>query len=219
MISLKEVKENQELDALIRGAQKQLNAIGYTEHGHRHISIVSKRAGDILEKLGYPERTVELARIAGYMHDIGNCVNRVQHAHSGAIMSYNILKEMGMPVEERTEIMMAIGNHDENTGTAINDISAALILADKSDVYRDRVVNKNLSTFDIHDRVNYAVTNAELEIDEKERKIILNLTIDTKICPVLDYFEIFMQRTMMSKYAAKYLKVWFELVINGTKLL
>ena len=196
-----------------------MNAIGYTEHGHRHISIVSKRAGDILEKLGYPERIVELARIAGYMHDIGNCVNRVDHAHSGAIMAYNILKEMGMPVDERTEIMMAIGNHDENTGTAISDISAALILADKSDVHRDRVVNKNLSTFDIHDRVNYAVTNADLEIDEKERKIILNLKIDTQICPVLDYFEIFMQRTMMSKYAAKYLKVWFELVINGTKLL
>ena len=219
MITLKDIKENQELDSLIRGAQKQLNAIGYTEHGHRHISIVSKRAGDILEKLGYPERTVELARIAGYMHDIGNCVNRVDHAHSGAIMAYNILKEMEMPVDERTEIMMAIGNHDENTGTAISDISAALILADKSDVHRDRVVNKNLSTFDIHDRVNYAVTNAELEIDEKQRKIILNLTIDTNICPVLDYFEIFMQRTMMSKYAAKYLKVWFELVINGTKLL
>ena len=219
MITLKDIKENQELDSLIRGAQKQLNAIGYTEHGHRHISIVSKRAGDILEKLDYPERTVELARIAGYMHDIGNCVNRVDHAHSGAIMAYNILKEMEMPVDERTEIMMAIGNHDENTGTAISDISAALILADKSDVHRDRVVNKNLSTFDIHDRVNYAVTNAELEIDEKERKIILNLTIDTNICPVLDYFEIFMQRTMMSKYAAKYLKVWFELVINGTKLL
>ena len=219
MITLKDIKENKELDALIRGAQKQLNAIGYTEHGHRHISIVSKRAGDILEKLGYPERTVELARIAGYLHDIGNCVNRVDHAHSGAIMAYNILKEMEMPVDERTEIMMAIGNHDENTGTAISDISAALILADKSDVHRDRVVNKNLSTFDIHDRVNYAVTNAELEIDEKERKIILNLTIDTNICPVLDYFEIFMQRTMMSKYAAKYLKVWFELVINGTKLL
>ena len=219
MITLKDIKENQELDSLIRGAQKQLNAIGYTEHGHRHISIVSKRAGDILEKLGYPERTVELARIAGYMHDIGNCVNRVDHAHSGAIMAYNILKEMKMPVDERTEIMMAIGNHDENTGTAISDISAALILADKSDVHRDRVVNKNLSTFDIHDRVNYAVTNAELEIDEKERKIILNLTIDTNICPVLDYFEIFMQRTMMSKYAAKYLNIWFELIINGTKLL
>ena len=219
MITLKDVRENPEVDALIRGAQKQLNALGYTEHGHRHISIVSKRAGDILEKLGYPERTVELTRIAGYMHDIGNCVNRVDHAHSGAILAYNILKDMGMPVDERTEIMMAIGNHDENTGSAISDISAALILADKSDVHRDRVVNKNLSTFDIHDRVNYAVTNANLELDEKERKIILNLKIDTKICPVLDYFEIFMDRTMMSKYAAKFLKVWFELIINDTKLL
>ena len=219
MITLKDVKENQELDALIRGAQKQLNAIGYTEHGHRHISIVSKRAGDILEKLGYPERTVELTRIAGYMHDIGNCVNRVDHAHSGAILAYNILKEMGMPIEETTEIMMAIGNHDEKTGTAVSDISAALILADKSDAHRDRVVNKNLSTFDIHDRVNYAVTNADLVMDEKERKITLNLTIDTKICPVLDYFEIFMERTMMCKYAAKYLKIWFELIINDTKLL
>ena len=211
MITLKDIKENQELDALIRGSQKQLNAIGYTEHGHRHISIVSKRAGDILEKLGYPESTVELTRIAGYMHDIGNCVNRVDHAHTGAILAYNILREMGMPIEEITEIMMAIGNHDENTGTAVSDISAALILADKSDVHRD--------TFDIHDRVNYAVTDADLIIDEKERKIKLKLTIDTTICPVLDYFEIFMQRTMMCKYAAKYLKIWFELIINDTKLL
>ena len=219
MITLKDIKENPEVDALIRGAQKQLNALGYTEHGHRHISIVSKRAGDILEKLGYPERTVELARIAGYMHDIGNCVNRVDHAHSGAILAYNILKDMGMSVDERTEIMMAIGNHDENTGSAISDISAAIILADKSDVHRDRVVNKNLSTFDIHDRVNYAVTNAKLDLDKKERKIMLNLSIDTKICPVLDYFEIFMDRTMMSKYAAKFLKIWFEFIINDTKLL
>jgi len=172
-----------------------------------------------LQELGYPERTIELARIAGYLHDIGNCVNRTDHAHSGAIIAYNILKEMGMDVKERIEIMMAIGNHDEQTGTAVNDISAALILADKSDVHRDRVTNTNLSTFDIHDRVNYAVTNAELKIDNEERKAILNLTIDTKLCPVLDYFEIFMDRTMMSKYAAKYLKIWFELVINGTKLL
>ena len=219
MITLKDIKENKELDALIRGAQKQLNAIGYTEHGHRHISIVSKRAGDILEKLGYPERTVELTRIAGYMHDIGNCVNRVDHAHTGAILAYNILREMGMPIEEITEIMMAIGNHDENTGTAVSDISAALILADKSDVHRDRVTNTNMSTFDIHDRVNYAVTDANLEINAEERKVILNLTIDTQICPVLDYFQIFMDRTMMSKYAAKYLNIWFELVINETKLL
>ena len=219
MITLKDIKENQELDALIRGAQEQLNAIGYTEHGHRHISIVSKRAGDILEKLGYPERTIELARIAGYMHDIGNCVNRVDHAHTGAILAYDILKEMGMPIEEITEIMMAIGNHDENTGTAVSDISAALILADKSDVHRDRVVNKNISTFDIHDRVNYAVTNADLILNEEDRKITLNLTIENNICPVLDYFEIFMDRTMMCKYAAKYLRIWFELIINNTKLL
>ncbi len=146
-------------------------------------------------------------------------MNRTDHAHSGAILSYNILKDMGMPVEERTQIMMAIGNHDENTGTAVSEISAAVILADKSDVHRDRVCNTNLSTFDIHDRVNYAVTDAELKIDKKERKIVLNLNIDTKICPVLDYFEIFMDRTMMSKYAAKYLNIWFELVINNTKLL
>lgn len=219
MITLKDVKENPEVDALIRGAQKQLNALGYTEHGHRHISIVSKRTGDILEKLGYPERTVELGRIAGYLHDIGNSINRVDHAHSGAILAYNILKDMGMPVEERTEIMMAIGNHDEDTGSAISDISAALILADKSDVHRDRVVNRNLATFDKHDRVNYAVTNANLELEEKERKVILTLTIDNKISPVLDYFEIFMERTMMSKYAAKYLKIWFELIINDTRLL
>ncbi len=192
---------------------------GYTEHSHRHISIVSQRAGEILEALGYPERTVELTKIAGYLHDIGNCVNRTDHAHSGAILAYNILKDMGMPVEERTEIMMAIGNHDEKTGTAVSDISAALILADKSDVHRDRVLNTNLSTFDIHDKVNYAVTDADLKMDSEERRIVLKLTIDTKICPVLDYFEIFMDRTMMSKYAAKFLNVWFELIINDTKLL
>lgn len=219
MVTLESVQKNTEVEALILGAQKQLDGLGYTEHSHRHISIVSKRAGDILEKLGYPERTVELARIAGYLHDIGNCVNRVDHAHSGAILSFEILKQMGMPVEERTQIMMAIGNHDENTGTAVSEISAALILADKSDVHRDRVVNKNISTFDIHDRVNYAVTNAELKLDVAKRKILLDLTIDNNICPVLDYFEIFMARTMMSKYAAKYLKIWFELVINDTKLL
>ena len=219
MITLHDVCQNEEVDALIKGAQKQLNALGYTEHGHRHISIVSKRAGDILEKLEYPERTIELAKIAGYLHDIGNCVNRVDHAHSGAILAYEILKNMGMPVEERTEIMMAIGNHDEATGTAISDISAAIILADKSDAHRERVCNPNLGTFDIHDRVNYAVTNSNLTLDTKERIITLDLKIDTEICPVLDYFEIFMDRTMMSKYAAKFLKIWFSLVINDTKLL
>ena len=153
------------------------------------------------------------------MHDIGNCINRVDHAHTGAILAYQILKDMGMDVEQRTEIMMAIGNHDEQTGTAVSDISAALILADKSDVHRNRVVNTNMSTFDKHDKVNYAVTDANFTIDKETRKATLDLTIDTKICPVLDYFEIFMDRTMMSKYAAKYLNIWFELIINGTKLL
>lgn len=219
MITLEDVKKNEEVQELITAAQRQMNAIGYTEHSFRHISIVSNRAAKILETLGYPKERIELARIAGYMHDIGNCVNRVDHAHTGAILAYDILKDMKMNIKDRTEIMMAIGNHDEQTGTAVSDISAALILADKSDVHRDRVVNQNMSTFDKHDKVNYAVTNAEFRIDSKERIATLDLTIDTKICPVLDYFEIFMERTMMSKYAAKYLNIWFELVINGTKLL
>ena len=219
MVTLEDVKNNPEIQELITGAQKQLDALGYTEHGQRHVSIVSNRAGKILEKLGYDERTIELAKIAGFMHDIGNGVNRVDHAHSGAILAYTILKDMGMDVKERTEIMSAIGNHDESTGTAVSAISAALILADKSDVHRDRVVNTNIATFDIHDKVNYAVTDAKLQIDSSERRVILDLTIDTQICPVLDYFEIFMDRTRMSKYAAKYLQIWFELVINGTRLL
>ena len=219
MITLEDIKNNEEVKALIKGAQKQLDGLGYTEHANRHLGMVSMRTGEILEKLGYDERTVELGKIAGYLHDLGNCVNRVDHAHSGAILAYNILKDMGMPVEERTEIMIAIGNHDEKTGTAVSDIGAALILADKSDVHRKRVTNKNMSTFDIHDRVNYAVTNADLNLDAENRKITLNLTIDNQICPVLDYFEIFMDRTMMSKYAAKYLRIWFELIINDIKLL
>ena len=219
MITLEDVINNEEVQAFVNASQKQLKALGYTEHSYRHIGIVSKRTGEILQKLGYDERTIELGEIAGYLHDIGNCVNRVDHAHSGAILSYNILKDMEMDVGERTEIMMAIGNHDENTGTAISNISAALILADKSDVARSRVSKTNIATFDIHDKVNYAVTNADLKLDAENRVITLKLDIDTKICPVLDYFKIFMDRTIMSKYAAKYLKIWYELIINNTKLL
>ncbi len=219
MITLEDVKNNPEIKTLIESSQKQLNALGYTEHSTRHITIVSNRVGEVLKTLGYSKERIELAKIAGYMHDIGNCINRVDHAHSGAILAYQILKDIGMDIEDRTEIMMAIGNHDEQTGTAVSDISAALILADKSDVHRSRVVNQNLSTFDKHDKVNYAVTNADFELSKEERKVTLNLTIDTKISPVLDYFEIFMDRTMMSKYAAKYLGIWFELIINDTKLL
>lgn len=219
MITFLDIKNSEEINHLIENSQKQLDALGYTEHATRHINIVSSRAAKLLEDLGYDEHRVELARIAGYMHDIGNVVNRTDHAHSGAMLAYEILKEMGMNIDDRTEIMMAIGNHDEATGTAVSDISAALILADKSDVHRDRVRNQNMSNFDKHDKVNYAVTNANFTLNKIERKVTLDLTIDTKICPVLDYFEIFMERTMMSKYAAKYLKIWFELVINGTKLL
>ena len=183
MVTLEDVKNNPEVQELITGAQKQLDALGYTEHSLRHVSIVSSRAGKILETLGYDKHRVELAKIAGFLHDIGNGVNRVDHAHSGAILAYNILKEMGMDIQDRTDIMSAIGNHDEQTGTAVSDISAALI------------------------------------IDKEARRVTLELTIDNHICPVLDYFEIFMERTMMSKYAAKYLNVWFELIINDTRLL
>lgn len=219
MITFLDIKNSEEINHLIENSQKQLDALGYTEHATRHINIVSSRAAKLLEDLGYDEHRVELARIAGYMHDIGNVVNRTDHAHSGAMLAYEILKEMGMNIDDRTEIMMAIGNHDEATGTAVSDISAALILADKSDVHRDRVRNQNMSNFDKHDKVNYAVTNANFTLNKIERKVTLDLTIDTKICPVLDYFEIFMERTMMSKHAAKFLNVWFELIINNTKLL
>lgn len=219
MVTFEDVKNNKEINNLIVSSQKQLDALGYTEHSIRHITIVSNRAAEVLKKLNYDPHRIELAKIAGYMHDIGNAVNRTDHAHSGAILAYDILKDMGMDMEDRTDIMMAIGNHDEATGTAVSDISAALILADKSDVHRNRVVNKNMSTFDKHDKVNYAVTNADFQMDAEERKVVLNLTIDRQICPVLDYFEIFMDRTMMSKFAAKYLNLWYELVINGTRLL
>ena len=164
MITINDIKSNPEVQALVKAAQNQLDAIGYTEHSERHITIVSNRCAEILEKLGYDDRIVELGKIAGYLHDIGNAVNRIDHAHSGAILANQILKEIRMPAEDRMEILTAIGNHDEDTGTAVSDISAALILADKSDVHRSRVRNQNMSTFDIHDRVNYAVTDAKLEI-------------------------------------------------------
>ena len=218
-ITLEDVKNNEEVEQLIITAQKQLDVLGYTEHSHRHLNIVSQRAGEILRELGYGEDRIKLAEIAGYLHDLGNAINRKDHAHTGAILADRILKDMGMNVKDRCDIMMAIGNHDENSGTAVSDISAAIILADKSDAHKSRVSKTNKSLFDKHDRVNYAVTDAKLRIDQEERKIILDLTIDTKMCPVLDYFEIFMDRTMMSKHAAKYLGLWFEVVINDTNLL
>ena len=209
MVTFEDVKNNEDVKALISSSQKQLNELGYTEHSVRHATIVADRAAEVLSALNYPEDRIELAKIAGYMHDIGNCVNRVDHAHTGAILAYQILKDMGMDANARTEIMTAIGNHDEKTGNAVSDISA----------HRSRVTNRNISSFDKHDKVNYAVTESKFIVNGEERKVTLDLTIDTKISPVLDYFEIFMDRTMMSKFAAKYLDIWFELIINDTKLL
>ena len=219
MVTFEDVKNNPDVNELIKNAQKQLDVLGYTEHSLRHITVVADRAADILRTLGAEEHRIELAKIAAYMHDIGNAVNRVDHAHSGAILAYQILKDLGMDIADVVEIMMAIGNHDEKTGTAVSDISAALILADKSDAHRSRVSKTDKNIFDKHDEVNYAVTHSELSVNTEEKKVVLNLTIDTNICPVIDYFEIFMERTKMSKRAAKYLGLWFELVINDTNLL
>lgn len=218
-MKLEDVKNDKEVNVLVDNTERQLTELGYTEHGRRHIGIVSEIAGNILEELGYSEREIELARIAGYLHDIGNSINRMDHAHTGAILAYDILKRLGMPLEDAAEIMMAIGNHDENSGTAVSTVSAALILADKSDVHRSRVRNENLSRFDIHDRVNYAVEEAKVEVDTENKNIYLKLKIDTEICPVIKYFEIFLDRMLMCKKAASYLDVWFHLEINGAVLL
>lgn len=218
-MTIEEVKNDKEIQILINNTERQLSAMGYTEHGIRHVTIVSEIAGNILFELGYSMREVELARIAGYLHDIGNSVNRVDHAHNGALLSYEILKRMGMSIEDAAEVMMAIGNHDETTGNAVSAISAALILADKSDVHRSRVRNGNASKYEIHDRVNYATKASKMEIDKQKRIIYLRLEIDTEICPVIKYFEIFLQRMLMCKRAAAYLNVWFHLEINGAILL
>lgn len=219
LITLKDVRENEEVKTFLQISEKQIRILGYTEHSFRHVTLVAKTAGDILSAMKFPERDVELARIAGYLHDIGNAVNRVDHAHTGAIMAYNTLTKMGMEPGEAAEIMLAIGNHDENSGTAVSNISAALILADKSDVHRGRVNNTDFATFDIHDRVNYAVENSKIYVDGESKTAVLELTIDTKICPVMDYFEIFLTRMTMSRRAATYLGLTFQLVINGTHLL
>ncbi|HEY8499255.1 MAG TPA: HD domain-containing protein [Clostridia bacterium] len=219
MITLDDVKKNEEVNTLLRLAQKQLEIRGFTEHSFRHVGRTANTAGNILKKISYPPREIELARIAGYLHDIGNAVNRENHAHIGAYMAYNILTKMGMGYEEAGEIMQAIGNHDESSGTAVSNVSAALILADKSDVHRSRVTNPDITTFDIHDRVNYAVVKSELIVDVDKKVTTLQLEIDTVICPVMDYFEIFLDRMKMNRRAAEFLGLKFELVINKNQLL
>ena len=219
LVTLRNIKESEEVLNFLKIAQRQMDILGYTEHSFRHVNIVSETAGNILQKLGYQEREVELAKIAGYLHDMGNAVNRMDHAHLGAIISYNILTRMGMSFVEAGEIMHAIGNHDENSGTAVSNISSALILADKSDVHRSRVTNKDFANFDIHDRVNYAVESSKLIVSREDKTAILKLTIDTNICPVMDYFEIFLMRMTMNRKAAEFLGLKFQVIINESRLL
>lgn len=219
MITYKEIKKNPHIKTYIQKADESLNALGYTEHSFAHVSIVAEVARYILSTMGYPERTVELAQIAGYMHDIGNVINRVDHAQSGAVMAFRILDRIGVDPEEIATIISAIGNHDESTAVPVNEVAAALILADKTDVRFTRVRNRDLASFDIHDRVNYAVKESKTVINEEKTKISLNLTIDTEFSSVMDYFEIFLERMILCKKAAEKLNLRFQLIINGQKVL
>ena len=213
-----EIRKDKAVKVYIAQADASMEALGFTEHSYAHVGHVAHMAGDILEKLNYPPRTVELARIAGYLHDIGNLVNRVDHSQSGAVMAFRILDRMNFPPEEIAAIVTAIGNHDEGTGIPVNAVAAALIIADKSDVRRSRVRKQADIREDIHDRVNYAVTDASLEILPEDKQILLSLTIDTDISPVMEYFEIFMKRMTMCRKAAERLNCTFRLKINGQQL-
>ena len=217
MITYEDVRKNKEIKTYIKKSDSSLLALGYTEHSLAHIGLVAERAGKILESLNYDERTIELAKIAAYMHDIGNVINRVDHSQSGALIAFRLLDKMGMDSEEIATIISAIGNHDEGDGVAVNPVAAALIIADKSDVRRTRVRNRDIATFDIHDRVNYSVIESDIEIEDNQIK--LSLEIDTKISPVIDYFEIFLKRMLMCKRAALCLKSQFKLTINGQEII
>ena len=213
------IRRNPDILTYIRMSDEALAALGYTEHSFAHVEKVSSTSAMILEQLGYPERTCELARIAGFIHDIGNVINRIDHAQSGAVMAFRLLDRMSVPAQEISMIISAIGNHDEGTAQPLNPISAALIIADKTDVRRSRVRNTELTTFDIHDRVNYAAEKSELSFNADKSSLILDLKIDTSISSVMEYFEIFLDRMVLSKRAAEFLKVRFELIINGTQIL
>ncbi len=219
MITFETVKNNEAIRTYIQCADESLKALGYTEHSFQHVTRVAETAAYILKTLGYTERETELARIAGYLHDIGNLVNRTDHSQSGAVMAFRILDNMDMPANEIAEIVTAIGNHDEGTGVAVNAVSAALILADKSDVRRTRVRNTDITAFDIHDRVNYSVVRSDLKINEQKTIIKLKLQIDTHISSVMDYFEIFLGRMVMCRNAARKLGPEFKLIINEQQLL
>lgn len=218
-ITFDEILKNEEIHAYIENGNHNLGEIGFTEHGFPHAKRSANYAGNILRSLGYDERTCELAQIAGYMHDIGNVVNRANHAQSGALMAFDILNRLGMPPEEVAQVTSAIGNHDEGTANAVSPIAAALILADKGDVRRTRVRDRKSVDADIHDRVNYAVERASTKIDTERKTATLDITIDTSICPVMEYFEIFISRMILCRQAAQFLGLQFELIINETRLL
>ena len=219
MLTMEQIRSNAEIRTYIEKGNQNLGVLGFTEHSVGHAMKVSATAAEILADLGYEERQVELAKIAGYMHDIGNCVNRTDHAHSGAIMAMTILRGLGMAFDEIAVVTAAIGNHDEKTGTAVDAVSAALILADKTDVRRNRVRGKDRTKFDIHDRVNYAAVSSELHVDREKKEITLDIQLDDTICSVLDYFEIFLDRMLMCRRAAEMLGCTFKLRANGSKVL
>jgi len=219
MLTFEDIKRNDVVKTYITRADESLCALGYTEHSFAHVTRAAEDAGYILRTLGYPEREVDLAMISGYLHDIGNLVNRDNHSLSGAVMAFRILENLGFDAAEIATVTTAIGNHDEGTGVAVNPVCAALILADKSDVRRTRVRNTEITGFDIHDRVNYSVKKSVLKINEEQTLIKLKLTVDTKYGSVMDYFEIFLGRMIMCRKAAERLGLEFKLIVNEQQLI
>ena len=219
MLTYEELRKNPEIQTYIRAADASLEVLGYTEHSFAHVCKVADTVRYILSSLNFSAHEIEVAQMAGYLHDIGNLVNRVDHSQSGAIMAFRLLDHLGLAASDISTIVTAIGNHDEGTGVPVNPAAAALILADKSDVRRSRVRNRDLATFDIHDRVNYSVTRAELTLDDDRTAVLLDLTIDTQYGTVMDYFEIFLERMILCRKAAELLKLKFRLIINGQQLL
>ncbi len=219
MMTLKDVKNNPAVKSYINKANETLGVIGYTEHGERHSYIVARDARNILKELGRDDRTCELAAISGYLHDIGNVISREMHAQTGALIASQILTQMGMGVEDISEVITAVGNHHEEDGLAVSDVTAALILADKADVHRSRVRNPKFIRFDIHDRVNYSTESSSLSVDKEKKVITLDISIDTKISSVMEYFEIFLSRMTVSRKAAAFLGYKFVLKINGSRMI
>ena len=217
-MTYKEIKKNAEVLAYLKKGNDNLGTMGFTDHSDAHCAMVAERAAMILKKFGYLDHDIELVKIAGFMHDMGNAINRHAHAEYGALLASQILEKTDLPITDRAIIVSAIGNHDESTGGAVDPISAALIIADKTDVRRNRVRQKEMASFDIHDRVNYAVTEAKLKVNEEKKVITLNLKIDENICSMLEYFEIFLKRMLMCRRACEMLGAKFKMTANGSKI-